>query len=118
MQQAAPDRDDSPNSTFCSAVGLVRIRDGSLLFDAFILVEIHERVGSKFSSSIMANELDFLAELSLDLDDVAFDVAFALRLGTQTEALHAPVGFVDNQKHVPAAANGSLLHGAADIEVM
>jgi hypothetical protein len=41
----------------------------------------------------MANKLDLLAELSLDLSNVLFDVVFALILGTQTESLHAPNRF-------------------------
>ena len=82
VPQTAADRDNRPNGAFCRTVGLVRIRHRGLLLDAFILVEDLERVGCKLTCSIVTNELDLLAELGLDLDDVGLDTVFALRLVT------------------------------------
>lgn len=53
----------------------------------------------------MANEIDFLAELSLDLDNIALDGVFTFRLGTQAEALHASTGFIRHRQQVSATAN-------------
>ena len=50
----------------------------------------------------MTNKLNRLVKLILDLDDVALDKLFALRLGVQTEALYLPNGFVNNQQQVSA----------------
>ncbi|KAG4051772.1 hypothetical protein PC123_g13018 [Phytophthora cactorum] len=103
MQHAAADRDDSPDGLLCRAVGLVRVRNRGLLLDAFVFVEGHERVGSELTSSVMPHKLDLLAELRLHLHDVRLDAVFALRLGTQTETLHTPAGFVHDQQQVLAA---------------
>ncbi|KAG4221124.1 hypothetical protein PC116_g30399 [Phytophthora cactorum] len=104
MQHAAADRDDSPDGSLCRAVGLVRVRNRGLLLDAFVFVEGLERVGSELTSSVMPHKLDLLAELRLHLHDVRLDAVFALRLGTQTETLHASAGFVHDQQQVLAAA--------------
>ncbi|KAG4221018.1 hypothetical protein PC116_g30506 [Phytophthora cactorum] len=101
MQHAAADRDDSPDGSLCRAVGLVRVRNRGLLLDAFVFVEVLERVGSKLTSSVMPHKLDLLAELRLHLHDVrldGLDAVFALRLGTQAETLHASAGFVHDQQ--------------------
>ena len=90
MQQTAPDCHDGSGGALCSAVRLMRIRNFCLLLDTLVSVKHLERAGRKFSSSIMTNKLDCLAKLSLDLGDVALDDVLALRLGSQTEAIHTP----------------------------
>ncbi|KAG3050672.1 hypothetical protein PI125_g26406 [Phytophthora idaei] len=100
MQHAAADRDDSSDGSLCRAGGLVRVRNRGLLLDAFVFVEILERVRRKLTSSVVSHKLDLLAELPLHLHDVrldGFDAVFAFRLGTQTETLHTPAGFVHDQ---------------------
>ena len=59
----------------------------------------------------MVNKLDLHAELSLDLINVLFDVVFTLILGTQTESLHAPNRFIDNQQQIFASADRDFFHG-------
>ncbi|KAG4217135.1 hypothetical protein PC116_g34384 [Phytophthora cactorum] len=98
MQHAAADRDDSPDGSLCRAVRLVRVRNRGLLLDAFVFVEVLERVGRKLTSSVVPHKLDLLAELLLHLHDVCLDAVFALRLGTQAETLHASAGFVHDQQ--------------------
>ncbi|KAG4219868.1 hypothetical protein PC116_g31653 [Phytophthora cactorum] len=117
MQHAAADRDDSSDCSLCRTVGLVRVWNRGLLLDAFVFVEGLERVGSELTSSVMPNKHDLLAELRLHLHDVRLDAVFALRLGTQTETLHASAGFVHDQQQVLAAAKRVFLHGSADVEV-
>ena len=65
----------------------------------------------------MANNLDFLAKLSLDLDNLALDQVLALRLGTQAEAFHAPTCFIHNYQQVSAAPDRNVFYGATDVEV-
>ena len=96
MQQTASDRDDGPDDTFCSSVGLMCIWYCDLLLNYFILIKHLKRVGGKFTRSIAANELDLFGKLSLDLDDVIPDAVFALGRGTQIETLHAPAGFFND----------------------
>ncbi|KAG4222635.1 hypothetical protein PC116_g28890 [Phytophthora cactorum] len=101
MQHAAADRDDSPDSSLCRAVRLVRVRNRGLLLDAFVFVEVLERVGRKLTSSVVPHKLDLLAELLLHIHDVrldGLDAVFALRLGTQAETLHASAGFIHDQQ--------------------
>ncbi|KAG4218821.1 hypothetical protein PC116_g32699 [Phytophthora cactorum] len=98
MQHAAADRDDSSDSALGRAVCLVRVWNRGLLLDAFVFVEVLERVGRKLTSSVVPHKLDLLAELHLHLHDVRLDAVFALRLGTQTETLHASAGFVHDQQ--------------------
>ncbi|KAG4216560.1 hypothetical protein PC116_g34959 [Phytophthora cactorum] len=101
MQHAAANRDDSSDSSLCRAVRLVRVRNRGLLLDAFVFVEVLERVGRKLTSSVVPHKLDLLAELLLHLHDVrldGLDAVFALRLGTQAETLHASAGFVHDQQ--------------------
>ena len=78
MKQTSADRDNGPDGPLCRPVGLVRVRNGDLLLDAFIFVKRLERVGSELSSPVMANKLDLLLELVLNLDDVAPDAVFTL----------------------------------------
>ena len=65
----------------------------------------------------MPNEHDLFAELRLDLENVDLDTVFTLRLGLQTEALHASAGFVNHKQQVSAAAVRGLFHWPADVEV-
>ena len=105
MKQTAPDRDDSPEGTFLSAVCLVCVRHRRLLLNGFFFVKRLERVGCELSRSIIANELDLLAKWSLDLDDVVLDAVFSLRPGPQTETVHAATGFVHDHQQISAAAD-------------
>ena len=82
-----------------------------------IFVEGLDRVGRKLKRSIMPDELGFFAELRLDLENVVLDAVFTLRLGLQTEALHASAGFVNHKQQVSAAAVRDLFHWPADVEV-
>ena len=65
----------------------------------------------------MPNELGLFAELRLDFENVVLDAVFTLRLGPQTEALHASAGFVNHKHQVSAAAVRDLLHWPADVKV-
>ena len=65
----------------------------------------------------MANNLDFLTELSLNLANEALDQVLALRLGTQAEVFHAPTCFIHNYQQVSAAPDRNLFHGTTDIKV-
>ncbi|KAG3049271.1 hypothetical protein PI125_g26505 [Phytophthora idaei] len=77
MQHAAADRDDSSDGSLCRAGGLVRVRNRGLLLDAFVFVEILERVRRKLTSSVVPHKLDLLAELLLHLHDIHLDAVFA-----------------------------------------
>ena len=101
MLHTASNRHNHSYGAFSHPNGLVHVRDCDLLLGALVLVENLERIGRKFTRSIMPHKLFLFVELRLNLSYACRDEVLAVRLESQTKALHTIAGFITiNSKYL------------------